>query len=335
MSPSADATPASDGPALGRGRRRHFDAERHSRASDTVLDRLVAVASTDPRPWARDWALRERAGITNRRGRRWLWGRAPDRAEGLLWVEHFRGVGSAVGVFLTDPRGAAPRVAEVVGYLDDPKRGGPVVRISEWVPGISVRAVRRGLTTFRFRWVYRVDYRFPTARRLPAAPALGGVSVRRIRSDDFSGLAQLHARAYESDPVETALFREHPGPRADARESMRAILGHDLGGFRRDASFLVQHRGRTVAATCVNDFHGPLISQVMVDPRYRRQGFARHLLLRSLSAIRRWTADPPRLVVTESNRRAVALYRSLGFEIDRRTRGAIGVRERFIGRGSD
>ncbi len=83
--------------------------------------------------------------------------------------------------------------------------------------------------------------------------------------------------------------------------------------------------GRLVAATLVNELHGPLLSEVMVDPAWRRRGFARRLVARSIAAVRALALGPLRLVVTVGNDRAEPLYRSVGF-VPTPVRGTIWLR---------
>jgi ribosomal protein S18 acetylase RimI-like enzyme len=175
-----------------------------------------------------------------------------------------------------------------------------------------------------------VDYRFPAGDPVPAPPEVGFARIRTARASDAGVLAELHARAYSDDPVESTLFRERPDRLTDARHAIRGILGTGLGEWWPRASFVAERSGAALGATLVNGFHGPLITEVLVHPDYRRRGLATHLLARSVEAIRERTSDVPRLVVTETNQRAVALYQGFGFKVDLSSRGRVGLRRSLI-----
>jgi ribosomal protein S18 acetylase RimI-like enzyme len=96
-------------------------------------------------------------------------------------------------------------------------------------------------------------------------------------------------------------------------------LDHD--GFAPELSFLVRHRGETVAAS-VNFRAEPdtgSIGMLGVRAPWRRRGLGRALLLHSFDAFRAAGLRSARLGVDAGNTdRAVALYESVGMAITRR-----------------
>ncbi|MCI4340565.1 MAG: GNAT family N-acetyltransferase, partial [Thermoplasmata archaeon] len=110
------------------------------------------------------------------------------------------------------------------------------------------------------------------------------------------------------------LFAQSLDAARDADAAADDLLGDGVGRWRPDASFGIEIEGRLVAATLVNELLGALLSEVMVDPAWRRRGLARRLIARSIAAVRSLGLGPLRLVVTVGNDRAEPLYRSMGFQ---------------------
>jgi len=87
--------------------------------------------------------------------------------------------------------------------------------------------------------------------------------------------------------------------------------------------FFVATLGRATAGyavTCTRLPRAELVS-IAVDPFYRRQGVARHLLLHTIARLRRAGAVSLSLMVRARNVRAIALYRGFGFRRTGRVAG--------------
>jgi len=199
------------------------------------------------------------------------------------------------------------------GFLNALDREEPLLGVAESLSGLHPEDGPGLLTPLGFQRIDRVDMLFPEDRALPEAPASSDHPHRPLTLEDESEVARLLELAYRDVPVDRLLFQRLRDPVEDAREAAHEILGTGLGTWRADASFGVEVDGAIVAATIVNDFHGPLLAEVMVDPAWRRHGFARRLIGASVGAVRRSGLGRLRLVVTVGNHRAERLYASMGF----------------------
>ncbi len=207
---------------------------------------------------------------------------------------------------------ALSREAPILGVWDPAERAYP--------DGVREALASRGLErTLRKDLVYPLDVPLPGTD-----PAAAPGSLRPLGPADAPALVRLLGRAYRTNAVDRALFVVDIDPVAEARRSVDHLLYGGVGTWRPSASFGVEvEAGRLAAATLVNEFHGPLIAEVVTDPKHRRQGLARRVLLESLAALRRAGAARPRLVVTEGNDGAERLYRSVGFVDDLSAVGGI------------
>jgi len=281
-----------------------------------------AVAQTGA-PWSAtllDWAT---AALAEGRFIGRLWVGPKDDAVGLALGTPPGEVGGRVEVtFLSDGfRGTAPTRAFVT-RLDRPDAFGPLVELPDPTPGHDPTAFVDAVRPLGFAPIRRVDMRFPSDRPPPEAPALPGTTVRTMRLEDSEALAVLTHRAYLDNPTDVALFRRHRDGMVEARAEMAMLLGTSLGEWFAFASFVAEDAEGVAGATVVNDHGGPLITEVMVDPRARGRGHATRLLGATISALRAAGRPEPRLVVTLSNQRARRLYEHVGFVEDPSTLGA-------------
>lgn len=102
----------------------------------------------------------------------------------------------------------------------------------------------------------------------------------------------------------------------DARHEIDKVYAGGYGRFMPEASFLIESEGTVQAACLVTwfDVHAaPLIVFLMTRPEAKGQGMARHLLTRSLTALRVAGQKRATLIVTDGNEPAQHLYRSIGF----------------------
>jgi ribosomal protein S18 acetylase RimI-like enzyme len=78
-------------------------------------------------------------------------------------------------------------------------------------------------------------------------------------------------------------------------------------------------KGRLASAALVTLWHGlPLVAHVVTTPAWQRRGLARAGLLRAINRLAAGDETVVRLVVTQGNAPAEALYESLGFRPEAR-----------------
>ena len=189
-----------------------------------------------------------------------------------------------------------------------------VVAVQSTPAGFPPDAARGVLDRHGYRRVVRVDLAWPEEREAPLPDPSIAASLRPLRSVDEPALAKLLDRAYRDNPIDRALFRQRRDPSTDAELGVHQLVTGELGPWLDYASFGVELApGGVAGATIVNEFHGALITEVMVDPAHRRRGYARALLAATLGALRARSHRAIRLVVTLSNERAHRLYRAMGF----------------------
>ena len=223
---------------------------------------------------------------------------------------------------------AAPAVE---GFLRSLEASGPLLGVWEPGPGLVPEAAGPVLAAAGFVRTLRRDLVFPADVPLPPRPGPAAEGpLRPLALSDEPALARLLGRAYADNPTDRALFMMHADPVEEMRASVHALLHGGVGVWRADASFAVEAGGALAAATIVTDLNGPLVAEVMTDPGHRRHGLARRLLTESLYRLRASGAARPRLVVTEGNDRAEALYRSLGFVDDPTAVGGIWLRPSVV-----
>ena len=153
----------------------------------------------------------------------------------------------------------------------------------------------------------------PLRRFLLAAPvrrhaAPADAAARPPSPQDAEALAHLLHAAYRGtvdDEGETL---------DDTRGVVAQLMAGEFGDWLASASEVVERDDAIVAATLLTLWRdGPLVAFTATLPAYQRQGLARAGLQRAFNRLA--AGDEPwlRLVVTEGNTRALALYDSLGF----------------------
>ncbi|MCI4360624.1 MAG: GNAT family N-acetyltransferase [Thermoplasmata archaeon] len=251
-----------------------------------------------------------------------LWIGPKDEAVGLATWPMPAGAGRRVSAYLASGYRTPAALAAFLRALDGQ---GPVRSVYGPVLGVPDEAVGAALSPAGFLAVVRGDMTYPETSPTPAVSPIGGHASRSLDAADQGRIAGLLERAYSDTPIDRWLFAQSTDASRDAEQSAADLLGTGVGRWVPGASFGVEVKGRLVAATLVHELDGPLLSEVMVDPAWRRRGFARHLVARSIHAVRRLGLGTLRLVVTWGNDRAQPLYRSVGF-VDSPIRGTIWLR---------
>jgi ribosomal-protein-alanine N-acetyltransferase len=133
--------------------------------------------------------------------------------------------------------------------------------------------------------------------------------VRRFRLADLDRLMEIERASFPKVAYPRDLFLE---------------LYEDCGSL-----FFVALLGGTItgySVTCTRLPRAELVS-IAVDPLHRRMGVARKLLAHTLARLRSAGAATFSLMVRARNRKAIALYRGLGFRRTARVAGYYENRE--------
>ena len=150
-------------------------------------------------------------------------------------------------------------------------------------------------------------------RFLLVAPvrALGGPDDGQARppaqvdADDVAALMLAAYRGTIDDEGETL---------EDARAAVAQLFAGAFGAMDWVRSELVRRDGILAAATLVTRWEDrPFVAFSLTAPTHQRQGFARAGLQRLFDRLQAAGEAELRLVVTQGNLRAEALYESLGF----------------------
>jgi ribosomal protein S18 acetylase RimI-like enzyme len=280
--------------------------------------RLVAqwrdALASEGNPWADFYADRVRRKIQDGSFQGQLWFGPGDEAVGLAGWEVAGEVGRRGWLYLAEGYQTAVVLEGFLKRLEVPgENSPPFVGWQDDIPGVSEADRQSTFVRRGFSPVVRADMRFPKTATLPPPTPGADLTPRTLKLSDEPLIADLLYRTYANSP-ERALFATTLDQREDARRGTHGLLHGDVGRWLPDASFGIEESGRLIAQTLANDLEGGLITEVGVDPAYRRRGLARRLLPLTLEALRSAGFEVPRLVVTMWNPGAVRLYGSLGFE---------------------
>jgi GNAT superfamily N-acetyltransferase len=145
-------------------------------------------------------------------------------------------------------------------------------------------------------------------RRRPAPGAPEGAFVRQPTADDAEPLAVLMHEAYRG-----SIDDEGETP-ADTCALVRRLFEGEFGPMLWSLSEVTVSGDRLVAAALLTLWSGgPFLAFLITSPAHRRRGLARGGLERSFNRLAAGDEPELRLVVTQGNLAAEALYESLGF----------------------
>jgi ribosomal protein S18 acetylase RimI-like enzyme len=139
-----------------------------------------------------------------------------------------------------------------------------------------------------------------------------GLRLVPTRTIPVEELAALDWQAYLGTPDEALLA---DGPEGN-REMLESAFADQFGRFLSDASPAVRDPEEKLVGfvvTCEKTIRDAVFFDVVVDPRYRRQGIGRSLLMRGLRALVALGYREAHLWVTQANAPARALYERVGF----------------------
>lgn len=151
-------------------------------------------------------------------------------------------------------------------------------------------------------------HRFMLSAPVQVRPVHDDPQARAPMPADADALGVLLLDAYRGTPDDEG---ETP---ADARRIVREIFAGTAGTLMWSVSEVTEREGRLVSAVLVTLWQDlPLVAQLATAPDCQRQGLARAGLVRCINRLAAGDERELRLVVTQGNARAEALYESLGF----------------------
>jgi ribosomal protein S18 acetylase RimI-like enzyme len=152
------------------------------------------------------------------------------------------------------------------------------------------------------------------------AVELPGIELRRWSEDDYQNVAGLITAAYRSH-VDSEINDQYRTISGSLRFLNNIVRFPGCGTFDAEASLIAvdQATGASVGAILcsrVKDDVGH-VTQVCVLPEHRGHGIGEGLIAASAAELRRRRFAALSLTVTEGNKRAVELYRRMGFSVKR------------------
>jgi ribosomal protein S18 acetylase RimI-like enzyme len=144
-----------------------------------------------------------------------------------------------------------------------------------------------------------------------------GLSLRHPRLGDEEAAAALTYRNYQGTVDEGMVCSN----KAQASAMIHGIFGQQYCRFDMDSSFLIEdEQQRLIGTIFLGDMSSHEMQRLMwvldvsVSPEWRGKGLGKALMINGLNAARTKRYAHIGLVVTLGNQRAIALYRSLGFQ---------------------
>lgn len=261
-------------------------------------------------------------GILSRRDRGELqlgyWETRDGELAGCVAWEAVRSVGRRIALwFLEERHLSAESAGEMLRAFEELEPlAGPTFLVPDALPGLPLEAEADVLGPAGMVHFERERMVFPRGSEVPAAPLGSDWSIRHPTPEDATETFEVACRAYWDYPGQL----EWPG--VDLERDLALYVGHLRDRQHTvvpEATFVVlvqgQIRGNVVTR---RDPTGPYIDSIQVDPRWHGRGLGRALMVRALEALR--AGGPPevvRLTYLQQNERAGALYRSMGFQVER------------------
>jgi ribosomal protein S18 acetylase RimI-like enzyme len=154
----------------------------------------------------------------------------------------------------------------------------------------------------------------------PARPISGEIEIRRWAEQDYQPVAAVITTAYRGH-VDAEINDQYRTLSGSLRFLNNIVRFPGCGTFDAESSFVAVHRkSRSVIGLilCSRVRHDVgHVTQVCVLPEYRSHGIGECLLAATAANLRERKFSLLSLTVTEANRRAVDLYRHLGFDTKR------------------
>lgn len=147
---------------------------------------------------------------------------------------------------------------------------------------------------------------------LTPTPLPEGWKLRPCSESDAQELASVYFGAYEPGVASASL--------EEATDDIEACFRGEYGELWREASLLAE-TGKEIGAAVLTVRRAPwpdvpdcpFLIEVFTAPNHRRQGLARHLIIRSMRLAQEAGEKTVSLRVLSTNRPARRLYESLGF----------------------
>lgn len=206
---------------------------------------------------------------------------------------------------------------EILSTLLEPSEpDGPAVLVHWAVAGISTAQADGLLARWGFLPYHREQLVLPPDRPLPPPdprPLVSG-RIRPVNRRDFDQVVRLNAASYR-DELERYLYATTRDPTEDSRRLLQRLRDGDFGKPLDDASVVLEIDGALRGASLVTQRpEYLLIADVEVHPEARGRGYARRLLLATLTALSALPRAPIALAVIRENAAAYHLYSDLGFD---------------------
>jgi len=152
--------------------------------------------------------------------------------------------------------------------------------------------------------------------QLNGKPLSAGLRIEPWTDRAFDAAARLIQLAY-ANHVDGLINDQYRTEGGSLRFLRNIVLLPGCGQFLPEASFLVwpatgDRLVGMILTSTVDDRVGHT-TQVCVMPGYQGSGIGRHLMERSIDALRRRKYESLSLTVTSTNKQAVELYARLGF----------------------
>jgi ribosomal protein S18 acetylase RimI-like enzyme len=235
-----------------------------------------------------------------------------ERPVGVALWEPRSETGAALELLYLEPGRQTPE--EYLRFFADVRRkAGPILFAPGLLAGLSEADESALMGSLGFARYARSEMRADLAAApVPIEPP-GRWTIRPAVPEDLPALARLHEVAYRGT-FDRYLFMVYTDPRKDAELALRDIFSGRWGELLAWASMVSDEDGELRAACLVTRASdGPILVNVIVDPRYWGEGRGRAVVVASLRALRERDEPFVLLTVTEGNDRAKRLYERLGF----------------------